>query len=73
MQPSAMQPSAMQPREFAAYHLPALERDEAKHNLIVAVLGRLASENHPSCSGGRSASRANARSRRRPIRSFWAT
>ena len=42
-----MQPSAMQPREFAAYHLPALERDEAKHNLIVAVLGRLASENPP--------------------------
>ena len=42
-----MQPSAMQPREFAAYHLPALERDEAKHNLIVAVLGRLASEKLP--------------------------
>jgi hypothetical protein len=29
-QESAMQPSAMQPREFAAYHLPALERDEAQ-------------------------------------------
>src|SRR5882724_2877989 len=42
-----MQASAMQPREFAVYHLPALERDEAKHNLIVAVLGRLASENLP--------------------------
>ncbi len=42
-----MQPSAMQPSEFAAYHLPALERDEAKHNLIVAVLGRLTGENPP--------------------------
>lgn len=37
----------MQPREFASYHLPALERDEARHNLIVAVLGRLAGENPP--------------------------
>jgi predicted GNAT family acetyltransferase len=37
----------MQPGEFAAYHLPGLERDEAKHNLIVGVLGRLASENPP--------------------------
>src|SRR6266699_1063445 len=45
--PSATQPNAMQPREFAAYHLPALERDEARHNLIVAVLGRLAGENPP--------------------------
>ena len=42
-----MQPNAMPPREFAAYHLPALERDEARHNLIVAVLGRLAGENPP--------------------------
>src|SRR5947209_2642179 len=46
-QESAMQPNAMQPREFAAYHLPALERDEARHNLIVAVLGRLAGEDPP--------------------------
>jgi len=37
----------MQPSEFAAYHLPALERDEARHNLIVAVLDRLAGENPP--------------------------
>ena len=37
----------MQPREFAAYHLPGLERDEAKHSLIVAALGRLAGENPP--------------------------
>jgi RimJ/RimL family protein N-acetyltransferase len=37
----------MQPNEFAAYHLPALERDEVRHNLIVAVLGRLAGENPP--------------------------
>ena len=48
MQPSSMQPSAMQASsEFVAYHLPALERDEARHNLIVAVLGRLAGENPP--------------------------
>jgi ribosomal protein S18 acetylase RimI-like enzyme len=46
-QESAMQPRAMQPREFAAYHLPALERDEARHNLIIAALGRLASEDLP--------------------------
>ena len=37
----------MQPREFASYHLPALERDEARHNLIVAVLGRLGGEDPP--------------------------
>src|SRR5206468_9189880 len=43
----ARQESAMQPREFAAYHLPGLERDEAKHSLIVAALGRLAGENPP--------------------------
>jgi RimJ/RimL family protein N-acetyltransferase len=42
-----MQPNAMQPSEFAAYHLPALERDEAKHNLIAAALSRLAGENPP--------------------------
>jgi ribosomal protein S18 acetylase RimI-like enzyme len=42
-----LQESAMQPREFASYHLPALERDEIRHNLIVAVLGRLAGENPP--------------------------
>src|SRR5262245_7826153 len=46
-QESAMQPSGMQPSEFAAYHLPALERDEARHNLVVAVLGRLAAEIPP--------------------------
>ena len=38
----------MQPREFAAYHVPALERDEARHNLILAMLGRLAGENPPA-------------------------
>jgi ribosomal protein S18 acetylase RimI-like enzyme len=37
----------MQPSEFAAYHLPALERDEIRHNLIVAVLSRLAGETPP--------------------------
>jgi ribosomal protein S18 acetylase RimI-like enzyme len=44
---SAMQPNAMQPSEFAAYHLPMLERDEVRHNLIVAVLGRMAGDNPP--------------------------
>jgi RimJ/RimL family protein N-acetyltransferase len=38
---------AMQPREFATYHLPGLEHDEAKHSIILAVLGRLAGENPP--------------------------
>jgi RimJ/RimL family protein N-acetyltransferase len=28
----------MEPREFAAYHAPALELDEVKHNVILAVL-----------------------------------
>jgi len=31
----------MEPREFAAYHAPALEQDEIKHNVILGVLGRL--------------------------------
>src|SRR4029450_10216847 len=47
VQSSAMQPTAMRPSEFAAYHLPALERDEVRHNLILAVLGRLAGDNPP--------------------------
>jgi len=33
---------SMQPHEFAAYHLPALECDEARHNLLTSILGRLA-------------------------------
>jgi RimJ/RimL family protein N-acetyltransferase len=37
----------MQPREFASYHLPAIERDEARHNLILAIMGRLAAEDPP--------------------------
>ena len=37
----------MQPREFATYHLPGLERDEAKHSIILAVLDRLAGETPP--------------------------
>jgi RimJ/RimL family protein N-acetyltransferase len=37
----------MKPSEFVAYHLPALERDELRHNLMVAALGRLAGENPP--------------------------
>jgi len=34
----------MQPREFAAFHTPALERDEVRHNLILAGLARFASD-----------------------------
>jgi RimJ/RimL family protein N-acetyltransferase len=30
----------MQPRDFAAYHLPALEADEARHNVMLAMLAR---------------------------------
>jgi len=43
-----MQPhEIMQPHEFAAYHGPALARDEVRHNVILAILGRLAAENPP--------------------------
>jgi len=34
----------MQPREFAVYHLAALEADEARYNLILAILARLAAD-----------------------------
>jgi hypothetical protein len=44
---NAQQESAVQPLGFAAYHLPALERDEVRHNLIVAVLGRMAGDKPP--------------------------
>src|ERR1043166_1669773 len=37
----------MQPLDFVAYHQPALERDEVKHNLILAILGRLAAPDPP--------------------------
>jgi RimJ/RimL family protein N-acetyltransferase len=36
----------MQPHEFADYHAPALEREEA-HSVILAMLGRLVGENPP--------------------------
>jgi len=32
--------NATPPRDFADYHLPALEADEARHNLILAMLAR---------------------------------
>jgi predicted GNAT family acetyltransferase len=32
----------MEVREFAEYHTPTLERDEARHNLILALMGRIA-------------------------------
>src|SRR5215470_12076053 len=38
---------AMQPAEFASYHLPGLERDEAKHSIILAALARLAGDTPP--------------------------
>jgi hypothetical protein len=31
----------METREFAEYHTPALERDEARHNLMLGLLARL--------------------------------
>jgi hypothetical protein len=34
----------MQPAEFFAYHAPALEAQEARHNLILAILARAARE-----------------------------
>jgi GNAT superfamily N-acetyltransferase len=34
----------MQPRDFVEYHLPALEADEARHNLILFILARLLSD-----------------------------
>jgi RimJ/RimL family protein N-acetyltransferase len=37
----------MQPLDFVAYHRPALERDEVKHNVMLANLGRLAGEHPP--------------------------
>jgi RimJ/RimL family protein N-acetyltransferase len=37
----------MQPRDFVEYHRPALERDEVRHNVILAGFGRLAAE-HPA-------------------------
>src|SRR5215475_11513448 len=38
---------AGQALEFLEHHLPALERDEVRHNLILANLGRLAAEHPP--------------------------
>jgi predicted GNAT family acetyltransferase len=37
----------MLPREFAEFHRPALERDEARHNLILGLLGRLLDAEQP--------------------------
>ena len=36
----------MQPSEFAEHHRPALESDEIRHNLILALLGRVADNPH---------------------------
>ena len=37
----------MQPREFAEYHRPTLEIDEARHSVILAILGRIAKDEPP--------------------------
>ena len=37
----------MQPREFAEYHRSALEIAEARHNVILAILGRVAKDEPP--------------------------
>jgi GNAT superfamily N-acetyltransferase len=34
----------MQPGEFADYHRPALEADEVRHNVILAILGRVSAD-----------------------------
>jgi predicted GNAT family acetyltransferase len=38
MSKMAYKPNAMTPLEFSNFHLPALERDEARHNLMAAAL-----------------------------------
>lgn len=42
--PEASQPDRL---AFVALHQPALERDEVRHNVLLAILGRLASGDHP--------------------------
>jgi len=37
----------VEPRDFADYHRAALERDEVRHNVILAMLARIASEDAP--------------------------
>src|SRR5262245_26419351 len=39
----------MEPHDFAAYHRDALERDEVRHNLILAILGRVADNRDIRC------------------------
>jgi RimJ/RimL family protein N-acetyltransferase len=38
---------AMRPEDFVALHRPALEADEVRHNLLLAILDRLEAENPP--------------------------
>src|SRR5262245_12758188 len=38
---------AMQPQEFADLHLPALEADEIRHNVMLAILGRFSGSDCP--------------------------
>lgn len=38
----------MELREFAEYHAPALERDEARHNLMLGLLARLLNHAEPN-------------------------
>ena len=37
----------MQPREFAAYHLAALERDQARHNVLLWIMDRVGGSDRP--------------------------
>lgn len=59
----------MQPREFADYHRAALEIDEARHNLILAILGRIAKDEPPDIRRWTLGTPGNARFRCLPIRS----
>jgi RimJ/RimL family protein N-acetyltransferase len=43
---SAAEPT-MQPREFIDQHLPALETNEARHNVMLAILGRFSGSDSP--------------------------
>jgi len=59
--------------DFVEHHRPALEREEVRHDVILANLGRLALEHPPSCSGRRSALLMRVPHRRPDIRSCWAS
>jgi RimJ/RimL family protein N-acetyltransferase len=48
--PVPLRAQSEQARDFVEHHQPALERDEVRHNLILAILGRLTEEHPPDLS-----------------------